>query len=140
MEQKKGRDKGIDGKVFFHDPPDGGETRTVIISVKSGGVGVKDVRDLRGVIEREKAAIGVLVTLEDTTKDTRTEAAHAGLYKSPVWRDQKFPRIQLITVEQMLADGERIKMPPVGTNVTLPPVKPAKTPKAKSQQPSYLED
>ncbi len=37
------------------------------LSVKSGHVCVKDVRDLRGVIEREKAEIELLITLEDAT-------------------------------------------------------------------------
>jgi DNA modification methylase len=139
VEQKKGKDKGIDGKLFFHDPPDGGETRTVIISVKSGTVGVKDVRDLCWVVERERAAIGVLVTLEDSTRDMRTEATEAGVYVSPVWKDRKFPRIQLITVEKMLTDGLRIQMPPMGvSNLALPTVKPAKLPKKKHK--TLLDD
>jgi DNA modification methylase len=135
VEQKKGKDKGIDGKLFFHDEPTAGVTKTVIISVKSGTPSVRDVRDLRGVIEREKAAIGVLVLLEDSTRDMRTEAADAGLYHSPMWSARKFPRIQIITIEKMLADGLCIQMPPVSvTNVTLPPVKEVKKPKRKSQQ------
>ena len=41
------------------------------------------VRDLRGVVDREKAEIGVLITLEDATRPMLTEAASADFYKSP---------------------------------------------------------
>lgn len=54
-EQRKGSDQGIDGRLYFHDEGEGGRTKQIILSVKSGHVSVKDVRDLRGVIEREKA-------------------------------------------------------------------------------------
>ena len=46
--------------------------------MKSGNVGVRDVRDLRGVVEREEAQIGVLICMEKPTKAMRTEAAGAG--------------------------------------------------------------
>lgn len=65
---KKGADKGIDGRLFFHDEATGGKTKQIILSVQGGGVTVKDLRDLRGVIEREEAEIGVLITLEEPTK------------------------------------------------------------------------
>jgi DNA modification methylase len=112
IERKKGADQGIDGRLYFHDE-ENGKTKQVILSVKSGHITVKDVRDLRGVIEREKAEIGVLVTLEDATKPMRTEAAAAGFYKSP-WGNH--PRLQILTIEQLL-DGESIDYPPA-LNVT----------------------
>ena len=56
----------------------------IILSVKGGDLKATDVRDLRGVIEREKAEIGVLLTLEEPTKPMRAEAASAGCYKQPV--------------------------------------------------------
>jgi site-specific DNA-methyltransferase (adenine-specific) len=59
-EQRKGSDQGIDGRLYFHDE-ENGLTKQIIISVKSGHVSVRDVRDLRGVIERKKAEIGVLL-------------------------------------------------------------------------------
>ncbi|MEW5725241.1 MAG: DNA methyltransferase, partial [Thermodesulfobacteriota bacterium] len=55
-EIKKGADRGIDGRLYFHDDPRG-PTRQIVFSVKSGRVGVKDIRDLRGVLERERAQI-----------------------------------------------------------------------------------
>ena len=96
FEQKKGADKGIDGRLYFHDEADNARSKTkqIVISVKSGKVGVKDVRDLRGVVEREKAQIGVLISMEKPTSAMRKEAASAGFYKSP-WG--KHPIMQILT-------------------------------------------
>jgi len=67
------------------------------------------VRDLSGVLHREKAEIGVLISMEPPTKPMLKEAAEAGSYKSPHLED-KFPRIQILTVEQLLR-GEEMKYP-----------------------------
>ena len=69
------------------------------------------VRDLRGVVEREKAAIGVLISMEEPSKPMQTEAATAGLYESKTW-GKKYPKIQLLTVAELLA-GKKIEMPPI---------------------------
>jgi Restriction endonuclease len=98
VEQKKGADQGIDGRLFFHDEGRHGRTKQVILSVKSGAMSVKDVRDLRGVIEREHAQIGVLISLREPTRPMRTEAASAGFYTSP-WANH--PRLQLLTIADL---------------------------------------
>lgn len=114
-EQKKGADKGIDGRLYFHDGGPKDKTRQVIFSVKAGKVTANQVRDLRGVIEREKAAIGVLISFEEPTKPMRKEAASAGFYESS-WGEH--PRIQLLTVAELL-DGKGVDYPRVtGANVT----------------------
>lgn len=108
--QKKGADHGIDGRIFFHDEVGAiTKSKQIIISVKSGGVSVKDVRDLAHVVQREKAEIGVLLTLEPATKPMIAEAAGEGFYSSPLW-GEKYPRLQILTIEQILA-GEKIKSP-----------------------------
>lgn len=113
VEQKKGADKGIDGRLYFHDGS--GATRQAIFSVKGGQLKATDVRDLRGVVDREKAEIGVLLSFEEPTKPMRTEAASAGFFKS-AWGDH--PRLQILTVAQLL-DGARVDMPQTaGTNRT----------------------
>lgn len=123
-EQKKGKDKGIDGRLYFHDEPEGGKTKQVIFSVKSGGGNkAADVRDLVGVVTREQAAIGVLISLEETTKDMRTEAAEAGDYISP-WGGLKCPKIQLLTIEDLFG-GSKVVLP----SCEVSPFK--KAPKAK---------
>ncbi len=109
VEQKKGADKGIDGRIYFHDEGEGKDTKQIIISVKAGGLHATHVRDLRGVLERERAEIGVLLSLEEPTKAMRKEAASGGFYTSH-WGQH--PRIQLLTVGELLA-GKRIDCPPL---------------------------
>jgi DNA modification methylase len=109
-EGKKGADKGIDGRIYFHDEPDSSLTKQVILSVKAGHTGVAHVRDLRGVLEREKAAMGVLITMEEPSQQMRTEAADAGFYHSPGW-NRDCPRIQLRTIAELLA-GKGLDVPP----------------------------
>ncbi|MCK4352738.1 restriction endonuclease [candidate division WOR-3 bacterium] len=102
-------DRGIDGTISFLDP----ETRKanrIIVQVKSGTVNPAVIRDLRGVIEREKAEMGVLITLKEPTKGMKTEAASAGFYKSPAGED--YPKLQILKVEELLA-GYTIKYPPL---------------------------
>lgn len=109
VEQRKGADKGIDGRIYFHDEGQGKDTKQIIISVKAGALHATHVRDLRGVIEREHAEIGVLLSLEEPTKAMRKEAASSGFYTSH-WGQH--PRIQLLTVGELLT-GKRIDCPPL---------------------------
>jgi DNA modification methylase len=111
---KKGADKGVDGRLRFHYGPDD-PFKGIVFSVKGGQLKATDVRDLRGVREREKAEIGVLISFEEPTRQMRTEAASAGFFESP-WG--KHPRIQLLTVEELLG-GKGIDYPRTGgINVT----------------------
>ncbi|MFN2384659.1 MAG: DNA methyltransferase [Gemmatimonadota bacterium] len=109
VEQKKGADKGIDGRLYFHDEPEGGKTKQIILSVKAGGTSVAHVRDLRGVIERESAQIGVLLSMQEPTAPMRGEAASAGFYDSS-W-GTKYPRLQVLTIQDLL-DDRKIDYPP----------------------------
>jgi len=120
VEQKKGADKGIDGRIYFHAGE--AKTRQIVLSVKAGHVTVSHVRDLRGVLDREKAEIGVLISMEEPTAPMRKEAASAGFYTSP-WG--KHPRLQLLTIDDLLI-GKGIDRPPAQTSATF-----KKAPKAK---------
>ncbi|MGA8041847.1 MAG: DNA methyltransferase, partial [Terracidiphilus sp.] len=106
-EQKKGADRGIDGRLYFHDD-DSGKSKQIIFSVKAGGISAPQVRDLRGVIEREKAEIGVFLTFEEPTKPMQREAAEAGLYKSS--DGTTYARLQIFTIQQIL-DGKQPEYP-----------------------------
>ena len=110
IEQKKGADKGIDGRIYFHDEA-GGKTKQIVLSVKAGKTGRSHVHELRGVVERETAEIGVLVTFQEPTQPMREEAASAGFYSSPGW-GTKHPRIQLVTVGELL-EGRPLDYPHV---------------------------
>ena len=107
--KKKGADLGIDGVIpFFAGPKE--DYKRALVSVKGGEhVNVGMVRDLVGVLEREREPIGVLLTLEPPTQPMVTEAAAAGFYHNDFWQ-KDYPRVQIMTVEEMLA-GKRPQMP-----------------------------
>ena len=107
--KKKGADAGIDGVITFTDK--GGELRQVLVSVKSGGVGRKDIADLKNSVERDKAAIGLFITLEEPTGPMRQEAALAGVYHSELW-NRDYPRIQLLSIRELLEERRRPDLPP----------------------------
>ena len=123
VEQKKGADKGIDGRLYFHEEIPARSTKQIIISVKAGHTSSNHVRDLRGVLDREKAQIGVLITMEHPTRHMREEAASAGFYES--W-GRKHPRIQILTIED-LVEGKVIDYPPARVDATLKSAPQAKT-------------
>ncbi len=108
-EGKKGSDKGIDGVIAFIDD-NTGRAKRVLVQVKSGHVNSSHIRDLKGTLQREQAAIGVFITLEPPSKDMNTEAVSAGFYHSPGW-NKDYPRIQILTIEELLHNAE-VKMPP----------------------------
>jgi site-specific DNA-methyltransferase (adenine-specific) len=125
VEEKKGADKGIDGRLYFHD--EGDKTKQVIFSIKGGHTSVKDVRDLRGVIDREDAEIGVLISLQQPTNPMIKETTSAGFYHSP-WG--KHPRLQLLTITQLVEEGKHVDMPPLRqVNITF-----KKSPRVKEQK------
>jgi hypothetical protein len=113
---KKGGDKGIDGRLYFHDGGPAGDTKQIVFSVKAGHLVPAYLRDLRGTIDREEAQIGVLLSFETPGAGMRAEAASAGFYASP-WGGS-YPRLQLLTVGELLA-GRGVDYPHLtGGNVT----------------------
>ena len=106
-QDKKGKDTGIDGVLFFKD--DLKDPKRALIQVKSGRVSVKDIRDFRGVLEREGATLGLFVTLEPPTRDMVQEAEQAGFYTTPLG-NLRIPRLQIRTVEALLG-GEGFAIP-----------------------------
>jgi site-specific DNA-methyltransferase (adenine-specific) len=124
----KGADRGVDGLLYFYEterkdipsrvmeePLPKSEPvhrEKIIVQVKGGGVNRGDVATLLGDVENQKAAGGVLITLEKPSKQMRTEAADAGRYTSKLWHDKDYPRIQILTIEGLLNGTERIDAPP----------------------------
>lgn len=105
---KKGSDRGIDGVINFLDDRKGGLSRA-LVQVKSGHVKSGDIRDLKGTLEREGAQVGIFITLENPTREMFTEALAAGTYHSEIW-EKDYPRIQMLSIEQLLA-GAEVKLP-----------------------------
>jgi len=129
-DQQKGADRGIDGRLYFHDER-AGATKQIVFSVKSGvHLSPAFVRELRGVLDREKAQIGVLITLHRPTREMLKESTSCGFYQS-TWG--KHPRLQILTVEQLLS-GETINRPPTReVDVTM-----KKRPRSAEKQPEQL--
>ena len=96
---RKGADGGVDG--FFRFGP--GRAHKALVSVKGGKVSVPAVRELDAVVTRDKAAIGVLLTLEPPTRPMLDHAAQAGTFAvegfAPV------PRIQIVTIRDTFERG-----------------------------------
>lgn len=107
--KKKGADSGIDGLIFFQD--EAKLSKKAIVSVKGGkSVTVTMIRDLISVVDREKAQIGLFVTLAPPTKAMLKEAAAAGFYESPEI-GKSFPKIQILTIEGLLSGKEQALYP-----------------------------
>jgi site-specific DNA-methyltransferase (adenine-specific) len=111
--KKKGSDTGIDGHIYFK--PDGKTTEKVIVSVKGGeNIGVAMIRELAHVVDREKAKIGVFITLAEPTRTMQTEAVKVGYYESPF--SGKVPKIQILTIAELFA-GKKPHIPLVDESV-----------------------
>ena len=105
---RRGADRGIDGVVHFIDGPRKA-TKKAIVQVKSGKVSSPLIRDLKGTVEREKADLGLFITLEEPTRDMRTEATSAGFYHSEIWQ-RDYPKMQIRTIAELLG-GQDFDIP-----------------------------
>jgi hypothetical protein len=125
----KGADRGVDGLLCYYETErkdfldrvreDAPSMRSepvhrekIIVQVKGGGTNRGDVATLLGDVNNQKAAGGVLITLEKPSKQMREEAAEAGRYSSKLWHDKDYPRIQILTVEGLVNGAERVDAPP----------------------------
>ena len=127
---KKGGDRGVDGRLIFHDEDEKRSSKQVIFSVKAGqALNPAMVRDLGHVVDRDKAAIGVLLTVRAPTPGMKAEAAGGGKYRSP-WGTEH-PRLQILTVGELL-EGKQVDMPQTQDVRTF-----KKAPRARKTRPDY---
>ncbi len=142
-EKKKGADKGVDGVRYFRDERDAA-SKTMLVQVKSGHVKSGDIRDFHGTIDREKAVMGVFITLEEPTRDMRMEALDAGQYFSP-GQQRNYPRIQILTIHELLNDPDGapkprcLAMPPTVAADTLKQAPAARSAAKAAEQGDFLE-
>ncbi|NCX95584.1 MAG: site-specific DNA-methyltransferase [Chitinophagia bacterium] len=111
INDKKGADGGIDGiaqiligienRVHIED--------RVLFSVKSGKITLAMVRDFCHVVNRENAAIGIFITLEEPTKPMLKEAKEQGTYTNPL-NGQQYPKVEIVTINEIL-QGKRLQLP-----------------------------
>ncbi|NMM43876.1 site-specific DNA-methyltransferase [Rhodospirillaceae bacterium KN72] len=108
-EQKRGADRGVDGELYFPNGP-GRPWGRMLTSVKGGdNIGPAMVRDFRGVLDREKAELGLFISLRRPTKSMVAEAASAGLAKTV---HGSIPRLQIVSIEDWFS-GKKPQLPPV---------------------------
>lgn len=129
--EKQVGDRGIDGVSRF--PLDGKDAiGRIAISIKGGGqLNPSMARDLLGSLDDHHAQMGILVTLDEPTKGMKEVAEHSGTFKH-LLTNQEYPRLQLITVAELLA-----KQRPHTPATFLPYLKAKRLPAAK--QPRLLE-
>lgn len=101
-------DRGIDGRLYFHEDGNG-PLREVVVSVKGGKLKPTFIRELQGAVARERAPMGVLITLKEPSKQMIRDAASSGFYTCG---SGTYPKIQVITVKEILADA-RFELPPI---------------------------
>ena len=116
QDKKRGADSGVDGYINFFDD-NSGKPKRIIVQVKSGGVKRGDIATLKGDMEREKAALGLFITLRPPTRPMLQEAASAGVYVPEHYPDHQFARLQILTIDALLS-GEQADYPRFAPNAT----------------------
>jgi len=109
QDKRKGPDRGVDGYIYFFDD-NSGRAKKIVVQVKSGQVSVAQVRDLLGVVEREKAVIGAFLTLKEPSRPMLAEAAAAGFYEPEHLPGRTYPRLQIRSIADLLA-GKDLEYP-----------------------------
>ena len=108
QDKKKRPDRGVDGVLYFQEKDDG-PYHKIIVQVKSGHIGAKEVRELEGTRKQEKAEIAALLTLKPPTRPMK-EAVPADYYVSGLEPYPRFPRLQILTIAELFA-GKQLDYP-----------------------------
>ena len=104
-DKRKGADSGVDGYINFFDD-NSGKAKRIVVQVKSGHVERSQIATLNSDREREKAEIGLFITLERPTNPMAQEALSAGFYEPEHFSNHRFPRVQILTIEGLLEGVE----------------------------------
>ena len=115
-DRRKGADAGVDGYINFFDD-NRGRARRIVAQVKSGQVNRAQIAALKGDMEREKAEIGLFITLQPPTGPMRQEAAAVGFYTPENFPENHYPRLQILTIEELLA-GKKADYPRFAPDAT----------------------
>jgi len=107
----------VDGCINFRDDQSG-KYKKVVVQVKSGkNLNVGQIRDLKGVMEREKADIGAFLSLYEPTRPMHQEAVAAGFYLPEHLPGAQYPRLQILTIGDLLA-GKQLHYPRLDPHAT----------------------
>ncbi len=97
-------DSGVDGVILALEKLDE-DPQKILVEVKGRpSLHSAMIRDLRGVVDREKAIIGLLITMAEPTREILKEAAFAGFHEAG---EKQYPKIQILTIKGLLEGKER---------------------------------
>ena len=105
--EKKGGDKGIDGRIPIYDPK--GKLQWAVIQVKGGHLSPTLIRDFAHVIGREKAIFGLFICLNTPTKQMLQEAQELGVVSG--FGARQIQRLQILTIDDLLEHEKRFDLP-----------------------------
>ena len=108
INEKKGADKGIDGIVYFASGHN--KTERMVIQVKSGGANRGTIATLKGDMQRERAELALLITMDEPTKPMLQEAKSVGVYEHTLM-GRNYDRIRIVTVREIIEQDIRIDLP-----------------------------
>ena len=114
---RRGADSGIDGYINFFDD-NSGQAKRIIVQVKSGNVRRDMIATLTGDMARENAEIGLFITLNQPTRPMIQEATSAGIYTPEHYPDHHYPRVQILTIEELLS-GTQAEYPRFAPDATI---------------------
>lgn len=108
INEKKGADAGIDARAYFMTGKK--DNAKIIFQVKSGGVKRGDIATLRGDMGRERAALAVLITMEEPSRPMLKEAKAAGQYLHETM-GRNYDQISIVTIREIVEEGKRLEVP-----------------------------
>ena len=93
-------DGGVDGRIFLPGRRPSDKPRTCLLEVKSRRVGIADLDRLRGVIGREKASAGMLLTLYEPLRNVSLLEACRSAGHFEGHDGTLYPRLQICSVQR----------------------------------------
>lgn len=106
---KQRGDRGIDGRGNLALEPDDFDSDLVLAQVKAGKPALGQLRDFLHVVDRDRAAIGIFITLQEVPVSWRAEAREAGTVQFGV---SEYPRVQCWSIHGHF-NGSTPKLPPL---------------------------
>jgi DNA modification methylase len=114
INEKKGADGGLDGVGYFWT--DRTTTAKITFQVKSGAVSRGDVARLKGDMQRERAELAVLITLQKPSRDMRLEAKRSGQYTHQI-TGALLDRIRIVEIRDIVEQGDRLNDVPLTLDI-----------------------
>ena len=113
------RDQGIDGRGRTLEKSNDGNLDLIVAQVKGGRFGIAQLREFMHVVDRDGAAIGLLITVDRVkNRAARAAAASAGTMS---FGSSSYPKVQMWSIEQWF-EGQRPELPALADPYTGKPM------------------